>query len=134
MKLIISLLILLLNTGQLEEKISGDKFLLHSESLKPSGIKILLFITSMSCECTLKMCAEYEQALRELENLYEEEIDFEIIDSYLDEKQTGKYQVSFVPAIIFLDKENKELKRIIREEDIEIQLNDFLQTYLGEIK
>lgn len=80
------------------------------------------------------MCAEYVKVLQKFRDLYREEIDFEVIDSYADEKSSNKYQISFVPTIIFLDKENKEVKRIVREEDVEKELNNILQTFLGKIK
>lgn len=129
MIIIMLVLTLLLDADIHKSKIYEDKAQSGSDRAK-----IILFTTSMSCECTLKMCGEYVKVLQKFRDLYREEIDFEVIDSYADEKSSNKYQISFVPTIIFLDKENKEVKRIVREEDVEKELNNILQTFLGKIK
>jgi len=126
--LIISfIIILMLNVGFMK---SESEYNADSSAAK---VKIILFTASMSCECTLRMCAEYEQAIQKMIKHYEEEIDFEIIDSYADDNLSNKYNISFIPAIIFLDKDNNEFERIVREDDIETKLNNVLKTFLGKI-
>jgi hypothetical protein len=86
--------------------------------------RIILFITTLSCECTIKMCRDYEAAVYKI--LPEKSGNLAIIDAYSDDTLTDLYKISFVPVLIILDPENKEIARFTMEENISeklIQLN-----------
>jgi hypothetical protein len=87
--------------------------------------RFILFTTSISCECTILMCRDYEKALyRTLERTGDSE--FVIIDTYSNNSLTDKFNISFVPVLIILDKEGTETRRYIREENISEILNNYL--------
>jgi hypothetical protein len=88
--------------------------------------KIILFTTSMSCDCTLKMCSDYEKALHQLKDF-----DFIIVDTFYDEVLWEKFNISFVPVIIILDEENNELTRFVRDEEPNIFLRNFLTNQIN---
>ena len=77
--------------------------------------KIVFLTTSISCECTLEMC---RTQLRELirfiilnENKYELIVEDTWTNSYLMEK----YTVGFIPTTLFLDENQNEVNRFVRE-------------------
>jgi len=84
--------------------------------------KALLFSTSMSCECTLRMCGEYTEALYALKRKMGDDVRILIVDTFRNPKLNSQYKVDFVPVIVVLDETNTELARFVREEQISIKL------------
>lgn len=78
--------------------------------------KIILFSTSVSCECTLEMCykqeAEIQKLLKENPNMF----DYAVVDCFTNFDLQSKYEIGFIPTVIVLSSKNKEVKRIVREE------------------
>lgn len=96
----------------------------YQKALKASKQKILVFSTSMSCECTLDMCYHQEAEIQKF--CKENNFDYAIIDTWEDFEIQQKYKVDFVPTVIILDSENKEIHRFTREENIYSELNRYL--------
>lgn len=72
-------------------------------------LKVLLFSTSVSCECTLKACARQED---EIQKLYEElsgKFEYAVIDGFTDSELLWRYGAAFLPTVIVLDEHNREL-------------------------
>jgi hypothetical protein len=92
----------------------GNYFI--DELKKFSKKKIILFSTSMSCECTLEMCykqeAEIQKLLKENPNMF----DYAVVDCFTNFDLQSKYEIGFIPTVIVLSSKNKEVKRIVREE------------------
>jgi hypothetical protein len=96
----------------------------YEKAVNSSKQKILVFSTSMSCECTLEMCYQQEAEVQKFckENNY----DYAVIDSWEDFEIQQKYKVSFVPTAIFLDSNNTEIKRFTRVENLYPQLSSLV--------
>ncbi len=104
----------------------GNYFL--DELKNSSKKKIIIFSTSMSCECTLEMCYKQESEtqilLKENSGLF----DYAVVDSYSNYDFQNEYKVGFIPTIILIDSNNKELKRFVRDENLYSELNTILKT------
>jgi thioredoxin-like negative regulator of GroEL len=80
----------------------------------------------MSCECTLELCYKNES---EVEKLHKENpglFDYAVVDCYTNSDLQTKYEVGFIPVVVILDSSNQEVKRFVREENIFIQLKNYL--------
>lgn len=88
----------------------------YEKAFNSSKQKILVFSTSMSCECTLEMCYQQEAEVQKFcrENDYE----YAVIDTWTNSDLQNEYKAGFVPTVIILDSENKEIKRFIRSESL----------------
>ncbi len=99
---------------------------LYNEIISPTGKKIIVLSTSMSCECTLELCYKNES---EVEKLHKENpglFDYAVVDCYTNSDLQTKYEVGFIPVVVILDSSNQEVKRFVREENIFIQLKNYL--------
>ena len=87
--------------------------------------KILLFSTSMSCYCTLKMSRE--QAVELLKYVAEnsDKYDYWIIDSYWYYELQIEYETLFAPSVIVFDGNNQVLYKIEYEEKMIAHLSDY---------
>jgi len=95
------------------------KYLLD-ELKKSSKKKIILFSTSMSCECTLEMCYKQEAEIQKLLKENPDMFDYAVVDCFTNYDLQSKFEIGFIPTVIVLDSKNKEVKKIVREElDIE---------------
>lgn len=96
----------------------------YDKLIKSSKQKILIFSTSMSCECTLEMCYQQEAEVQKFckENYY----DYAVIDTWEDFEIQQKYKVGFVPTVILLNPDNNELKRFTRMENLYPQLSSLV--------
>ncbi|MDZ7763729.1 MAG: hypothetical protein U5K00_04795 [Melioribacteraceae bacterium] len=96
----------------------------YDKLIKSSKQKILVFSTSMSCECTLEMCYQQEVEVQKFckENNYE----YAVIDTWEDFEIQQKFKVGFVPTVILLDPDNNELKRFTRMENLYPQLSSLV--------
>lgn len=102
----------------------GNYFL--EELKKSSKKKIIIFSTSMSCECTFEMCykqeTEIQKLLKEKLGLFE----YAVVDCYKNFDLQSKYEVGFIPVVLVLDEKSKEVKRFVREENLYSKLSEYL--------
>jgi hypothetical protein len=87
--------------------------------------KILLFGTSMSCYCTLKMSREQTVELLKFISEIPEEYDYWIVDSYWFNDLQIKYETLFAPSVIVFNGKNEVLYKIEYEEKMITQLTDY---------
>jgi hypothetical protein len=78
----------------------------------------LLFSTSVSCECTLAMCADYLDALYALQRRRPGRFNIVVVDAFRNTDRSDKYGVEFLPTLVLLDSRQREARRIVREEHI----------------
>ena len=88
--------------------------------------KILLFSTSMSCYCTLKMSRIQTVELLKFIAKNNDNYDYWIIDSYWFNELQIEYETLFAPSVIVFDGNNKVLYKIEYEEKMLAQLTDYL--------
>ena len=93
---------------------------LLDELKKSSKKKIILFSTSISCECTLEMCYKQEAEIQKLLKENPDLFDYAVVDCFTNFDLQSKYEIGFIPTVIVLNSKNKEVKRIVIEE-LEIQ-------------
>jgi len=89
---------------------------LLDELKKSSKKKIILFSTSMSCECTLEMCYKQEAEIQKLLKENPDMFDYAVVDCFTNYDLQSKYEIGFIPTVIVLNSKNKEVKRFMREE------------------
>jgi len=89
--------------------------------------KILLFSTSMSCHCTLKMSREQTVELLKFANKNREKYDYWVIDSYWFNELQIKYETLFAPSVIVFNGNNEVLYKIEYEEKMLSQLTNYLE-------
>lgn len=87
--------------------------------------KILLFSTSMSCYCTLKMSRIQTVELLKYVAENNDNYDYWIIDSYWFNELQIEYETLFAPSVIVFDGNNKVLYKIEYEEKMLAQLTDY---------
>ncbi len=100
---------------------------LYNKILSSTGEKVFVLSTSMSCECTLEMCYENES---EVEKLHKENpglFDYAVVDCYTNIDLQTRYEVGFIPVVVILDSSNQEIKRFVRQENLFIQLKNYLR-------
>lgn len=102
----------------------GDYFL--DDLRKLSKKKIILFSTSMSCECTLEMCYQQESEIQQLLKENPGLSDYAVVDCFMNFDLQAKYEIGFIPTVVILDPKNKELKRFVREENLYSKLSEYL--------
>ena len=93
---------------------------------KSSKKKVILFSTSMSCECTLEMCYKQEAEIQKLQKENVGLFDFAVVDFFTNFDLQSKYEVGFIPVVLVLDEKGKEVKRFVREENLYSKLNEHL--------
>jgi hypothetical protein len=87
--------------------------------------KILLFSTSMSCYCTLKMCRNQTVDLLKFISENTGNYDYWIIDSYWHNELQIEYETLFAPSVIVFNGSNQVLYKIEYEEKMIAQLTDY---------
>jgi hypothetical protein len=87
--------------------------------------KILLFSTSMSCYCTLKMSREQTVELLKFISVEPDKYDYWIIDSYWYNELQIEYLTLFAPSVIVFNGNNEVLYKIEYEEKMLAQLADY---------
>lgn len=102
----------------------GEYF--YDEIIGSPGKKIIIFSTSMSCECTLEMCYQQESEIQQLKKENPDLFDYAVLDCYTNFDLPTKYEVGFIPVVLVSDKNGKELKRFVREENVYSELNKYL--------
>jgi hypothetical protein len=88
--------------------------------------KIIIFSTSMSCECTLELCYKNEAEVQKLGKENPGLFDYAVVDCFTNFDLQSKYEVGFIPVVLVLDEKNKEIKRFVREENLYSKLNEYL--------
>jgi len=94
---------------------------------KANKKKIIIFCTSLSCECTLEMC---NKQIVEIQEIYEKNksvFEYAIVDCDKESELQKKYKVGFLPTVILYDVKVKETKRFVREVNLLTQLNKYLK-------
>ena len=96
----------------------------YERIIKSRGNKIIIFSTSMSCECTLEQCYRQESEIQKFcrDNNYE----YVVIDAWEDFELQKKYNVGFIPTVILLNSVNIEQKRFVREENLYPKLSSLV--------
>jgi len=90
----------------------------YKELLKSTKQKVLIFSTSMSCECTLEICCKQEAEIQKLCKENPAVFDYAVVDCFTNFDLQNKYDVGFIPTVIVMDTKNNEIKRFLREENI----------------
>ena len=93
---------------------------------KSSKKKVILFSTSISCECTLEMCYKQEAEIQKLQKENPGLFDYAVVDCFTNFDLQSKYEVGFIPVVLVLDEKGKEVKRFVREENLYSKLNEYL--------
>ena len=99
---------------------------LLDELKNSSKKKVILFSTSMSCECTLEMCYKQETEIQKLQKENPGLFDYAVVDCFTNFDLKSKYEVGFIPVVLVLDEKGKEVKRFAREENLYSELNKYL--------
>jgi hypothetical protein len=87
--------------------------------------KILLFSTSMSCYCTLKMCRNQTVDILKYVSENTDKYEYWIIDSYWHNELQIEYETLFAPSVIVFDGNNLVLYKIEYEEKMLSLLSDY---------
>ena len=87
--------------------------------------KILLFSTSMSCYCTLKMCRNQTVDILKYVSENTDKYEYWIIDSYWHNELQIEYETLFAPSAIVFDGNNQVLYKIEYEEKMLSLLSDY---------
>jgi hypothetical protein len=88
--------------------------------------KILLFSTSMSCYCTLKMSRDQTVELLKFIAENGNNYDYWIIDSYWHNELQIDYETLFAPSVLVFDGNNQVMHKIEYDEKMLSLLNDYL--------
>ena len=91
--------------------------------------KLLLFSTSMSCYCTLKMSRNQTVDLLKFISDNDDKYDYWIVDSYWYNELQIEYETLFAPSVVIMDGNNKVLQIIEYEEKMLAQLANYLSTF-----
>jgi len=89
---------------------------LHNQIKTAEKPKIILFSTSVSCECTLKAAAENEVAVQKFYQDYPHIADYVIIDAFYETALRDTYQIHFLPVAVVLDRDGTEMERYVVED------------------
>lgn len=89
-----------------------------NELKNSSKRKVIIFSTSMSCECTFEMCYQQECEIQNLLKKNPDLFDYAVVNSYSNYNLQNKYEIGFIPTIILFDSNNKEIKRFVRRENL----------------
>jgi hypothetical protein len=87
--------------------------------------KILLFSTSMSCYCTLKMCRNQTVDILKYVSENTDKYEYWIIDSYWHNELQIEYETLFAPSVIIFDGNNQVLYKLEYEEKMLTLLSDY---------
>ena len=104
----------------------GNYFL--DELNESSKKKIIVFSTSASCECTLEMCYQQESEIQKLLKANPDLYNYAVVDCFTNFDLQSKYEVGFIPVVLILESNNKEVKRFVREENVNEIVNYILNT------
>jgi hypothetical protein len=87
--------------------------------------KLLLFSTSMSCYCTLKMCRNQAVDIIKYVSENTDKYEYWIIDSYWHNELQIEYETLFAPSVIVFNGSNQALYKIEYEEKMLTLLSDY---------
>jgi hypothetical protein len=88
--------------------------------------KILLFSTSMSCYCTLKMSRNQTVELLKFISENPDKYDYWVIDYYWHSELQIEYETLFAPSALVFDQSNEMILKIEYEEEMIEKLTTFL--------
>ncbi len=90
--------------------------------------KIILFSTSMSCACTLKMSRDQTVDLIKFMSDKQDDYDYWVIDSYWNNELQIKYEEFFSPSVLILNNKNILLNKIEYDEKMIDNLTKYLDS------
>ncbi len=96
---------------------------------KSSKKKVILFSTSMSCECTLEMCYKHEAEIQKIQKEKPDLFDYAVVDCFTNYDLQSKYEVGFIPVVVICNSKNNEVKRFMREENLYDKIKAALEVY-----
>ena len=96
--------------------------------------KIILFSTSMSCYCTLKMSREQTADILKLMAENRDGYDCWVIDSYWNNELQIEYNTFFSPSVIILNGKNNLIRTIEYDEEMISRLRVYLESGDEEIE
>jgi hypothetical protein len=99
---------------------------LLNELINSTKKKIIIFSTSMSCECTLEMCYKQEAEIQKIQKENSDLFDYAVVDCFTNFNLQSKYEIGFIPVALVLDENGKEVKRFVREENLQSELSKYL--------
>jgi hypothetical protein len=94
--------------------------------------KVLLFVASITCECTRRMCDEYTAELVRLRKNQENGFDLVIIDAVVSPDLLKMYDVETIPSAIAMGKANKETGRLAAGENVRARALELIERVFGE--
>ena len=83
--------------------------------------KILFFTSSVSCECTVTMCQQQLAAVLRFIQQHNGQYELILEDTWSSSYFKDKFKAGFVPTVIVVDEQNKEIKRFVREDNFNVQ-------------
>jgi len=99
---------------------------LYNEIISSGAKKIIVFSTSMSCECTLELCYKNEADVQKLRKEKPDLFEYVVVDCFTDSKLQTEHKIGFIPVVIVLDSNSNEIKRFVREENLYSKLSEYL--------
>ncbi|OGU53927.1 MAG: hypothetical protein A2V66_16960 [Ignavibacteria bacterium RBG_13_36_8] len=96
--------------------VTGNYF--YDKIINSPHQKIIVFSTSMSCECTLEMCYKQEAEIQKLQKEKPDLFDYAVVDCFTNFDLQSKYGVEFIPTVVIFDPKNMEVKRFVRDENL----------------
>ncbi len=94
--------------------------------------KIILFSTSVSCYCTLKMSREQTADFIKVMSGNPDNYDYWIIDSYWNNELQIEYDTFFSPSVIILNDKNSLINKIEYDDKMVPKLSAYIETELKQ--
>ena len=94
--------------------------------------KVLLFVASITCECTRRMCDEYTAELARLRKSEKNGFDLVIIDAVVSPDLLKMYDVETIPTAIAMGKANTETGRLEAGENVRARALELIDRAFGE--
>lgn len=88
--------------------------------------KLIFLTTSVSCECTISMGHKHLSELIKFMNDNLSEYELIIEDAWEKTTLKDSYEVGLIPTVILLDKNNEEMIRFVRTNNLRSELLKFL--------
>jgi hypothetical protein len=100
---------------------------LQTTFLQDSGVTLLLFSASITCDCTRKLSDNYTRQIVQAKNILEDFPPLLVLDCAVNQGLMDKYGVETLPTVLILDRYNRELARFRETEFILPGLVEHLQ-------
>lgn len=97
-----------------------------TKHLTTNNKKLIFLTTSVSCECTISMGHKHLSDLIKFMNENKGEYELIIEDAWEKTTLKDSYEVGLIPTVILLDKNNEEMIRFVRSQNLNKDLNNNL--------